>query len=104
MLKYVSLISRQTVDFQRCDYITARNKEVLHLRYPLFGSLSFSANSKTRIKIGEQICNSYRGLFPNIDTAYFCNIGMEKPYKHWIYAASVGGDGGIRTLVPQGAS
>lgn len=30
--------------------------------------------------------NSHRDLLPNIDTAYFCNIGMEKPHKHWVYA------------------
>ena len=45
--------------------------------------------------------NSHRDLFPNIDTAFFfCNIGMEKPHKHWVYAVSAGGDGEIRTHVP----
>lgn len=33
------------------------------------------------------MCNSHQDLFPNIDTAYFCNIGMEKPHKHWIFHA-----------------
>ena len=44
------------------------------------------------------MCNLHRDLLPNIYTAYFCNIGMEKPHKHWVYAASVGGELGIRTL------
>ena len=41
----------------------------------------------------------HKDLLPNIDTAYFCNIGMENPHKHWVYAGSVGGEDGIRTHV-----
>ncbi len=51
------------------------------------------------IPLGNKLRNSHRDLLPNIDTAYFCNIGMEKPHKHWVYAASVGGEDGIRTHV-----
>ena len=75
------------------------------LRYPLFGTLSFLANSKMRIyhgyTIGEQntqftlrFAPQYRCYLP------FCNMGMENPHKHWVYAGSVGGDGEIRTHVP----
>ena len=50
------------------------------------------------------MCNLHRDLLPNIDVFTFCNMGVENPHKHWVYAGFVGGDGGIRTLVPQGAS
>ena len=32
-------------------------------------------------------------------TLLFCNMGMKKPHKHWVYAVSVGGEDGIRTHV-----
>ena len=44
----------------------------------------------TDIPLGNKIRNLHRDLLPNIDTAYFCNIGMENPHKHWVYAGSVG--------------
>ena len=28
----------------------------------------------------------------------FCNIGMEKPHKHWVYAVSVGGEDGFEPM------
>ena len=86
---------QQTVDFQRRDYITERNKEVLPLRYPLFGALSFSANQKCGYTIWEQIRNSHRDLFPNIDASFFAIYVLEKPHKHWAYAVPVGGEEGI---------
>ena len=53
----------------------------------------------TDIPLGNKLRNSHRDLLPNIDTAYFCNIGMENPWKHWVFKGSVGGEDGIRTHV-----
>ncbi len=43
--------------------------------------------------------DSHQNLFPNIDVFTFCNMSMEKPHKHSVYAVSVGGEDGIRTHV-----
>ena len=40
----------------------------------------------TDITLGNKLRNSHRDLLPNIDTAYFCNMGVENPHKHWVYA------------------
>ena len=82
ILKYVSLILQQTVDFQRRDYITERNKEVLPLRYPLLAPFLFPPIQKCGYTIWEQIRNSHRDLFPNIDVSFFAIYVLDKPHKH----------------------